>query len=158
MSTQEDNGNNGNGVLAVPPSGTGAQKLHEKVGSAMDNMTGHVLQELDELIAHIEEIKKRVKHHAARTRLHVDDLFSISDQALAFRVQVKSWLDEKYSPADKQDQGQKGQKAGDPWLVCEACGCASQDRRCDCTKIGLSPKWRPADQTETRALNGGALM
>jgi hypothetical protein len=74
------------------PTNTGAEKLSEALSLKLTEAAGHIVKELDQLIAEIERIKERVLEDSGHVRGTIDGHFQLVVEALELREKVSKTL------------------------------------------------------------------
>jgi hypothetical protein len=80
--------------LAEPHPDCGAIKMSDQVLKSIENAAVHIVNELDQLIAGIEQLKAKVIEDSAAAKAAVAAHFHLGAEALAFRDKVHKRLDE----------------------------------------------------------------
>ena len=80
--------------LAEPRPDCGAIQMSDQVLKSIDNAAIHIVNELDQLIAGIEQLKAKVIEDSAAAKAAVAAHFHLGAEALAFRDKVHKRLDE----------------------------------------------------------------
>jgi hypothetical protein len=80
--------------LAEPRQDCGAIKMSDQVIKSIENAAVHIVDELDQLIAGIEQLKAKVIEDSAAAKTAVAAHFHLGAEALAFRDKVHKRLDE----------------------------------------------------------------